>query len=59
MENDPRTRRGESEGVHAMRVATRRMRSALKEARRLLDPTWLEETRRELKWLGEPAGRRA
>ena len=44
VENDPRTRRGESEAVHAMRVATRRMRSALKEAGKLLDPTWLEET---------------
>ena len=35
-----------------MRVATRRMRSALKEARRLLDPDWVRETRSELKWLG-------
>jgi CHAD domain-containing protein len=56
VENDPRTRRGESEGVHAMRVATRRMRSALKEARKLLDPTWVGETRGELKWLGDLLG---
>ena len=43
LQNDPVTRRGGSHGVHAMRVATRRMRSALKEARRLLDPDWVRD----------------
>jgi CHAD domain-containing protein len=57
VQNDPLARRGESDGVHAMRVATRRMRSALKEARRLLGPSWVEDTRRELKWLGDMLGR--
>jgi CHAD domain-containing protein len=52
LQSDPRTRRGDGTGVHGMRVATRRMRSALKEACRLLDPTWVRETRSELKWLG-------
>jgi CHAD domain-containing protein len=54
--SDPATRRGDREGVHAMRVATRRMRSALKEAKRLLDPAWVSETRAELKWLGTALG---
>jgi CHAD domain-containing protein len=53
---DPVTRRGDSEGVHGMRVATRRMRSALKEAQRLLDRSWVDETRGELKWLGTALG---
>ena len=56
MQSDPLTRRGEVEGVHGMRVATRRMRSALKEARRQLEPSWVEETRSELKWLGSLLG---
>ena len=54
--SDPPTRRGSDKGVHGMRVATRRMRSALKEAQRLLDPAWVGETRRELKWLGDVLG---
>ena len=53
---DPPTRRGDIEGVHGMRVATRRMRSALKEGRKLLDPGWVKETRDELKWLGSVLG---
>jgi CHAD domain-containing protein len=52
LRSDPPTRRGDGTGVHGMRVATRRMRSVLKEARRLLDPAWVEDTRSELKWLG-------
>ena len=58
VQSDPLTRRGEVEGVHGMRVATRRMRSALKEARRQLEGSWVEETRSELKWLGSLLGRR-
>ena len=54
--SDPPTRRGAPDGVHGMRVASRRMRSALKEAEPLLDPAWVEETRRELKWLGDVLG---
>ncbi|MDX6596242.1 MAG: hypothetical protein QOE87_129 [Gaiellales bacterium] len=56
LEHDPATRRHDPEGVHGMRVATRRMRSALKEARRLLDPGWVRETRSELKWLADLLG---
>jgi CHAD domain-containing protein len=53
---DPATRRGDSDGVHRMRVATRRMRSVLKEAQRLLETTWVDQTRAELKWLGGVLG---
>ncbi|HEY3612470.1 MAG TPA: CYTH and CHAD domain-containing protein [Gaiellales bacterium] len=53
---DPPTRRGDVEGVHGMRVATRRMRSALKEGRKLLDAAWVAETRDELSWLGGVLG---
>jgi CHAD domain-containing protein len=56
LEHDPATRRHDPAGVHGMRVATRRMRSALKEARRLLDPDWVRETRSELKWLADLLG---
>jgi CHAD domain-containing protein len=56
LRSDPATRRGGAEGVHGMRVATRRMRSVLKEARRLLDPVWVRETRAELAWLGGVLG---
>ena len=41
LEHDPAARRDDPGGVHGMRVATRRMRSALKEAGRLLDPGWV------------------
>lgn len=56
LEHDPATRRNDPAGVHGMRVATRRMRSALKEAKRLLDPGWVRETRTELKWLADALG---
>jgi CHAD domain-containing protein len=54
--SDPPTRRSGREGVHRMRVASRRMRSVLKEANRLLDPSWVQQTRDELKWLGGVLG---
>ncbi|HEY5251815.1 MAG TPA: CYTH and CHAD domain-containing protein [Acidimicrobiales bacterium] len=42
--------------VHQARVATRRLRSDLKTFRFVLDPVWLDQTRAELKWLGEVFG---
>jgi CHAD domain-containing protein len=54
--NDPATRLGEVEPLHQMRVATRRLRSDLKTFSSLLEPSWMEETRAELKWLGELLG---
>jgi CHAD domain-containing protein len=53
---DPVTRRGDGEGVHRMRVATRRMRSALRAAQRVLEPSWVDETRAELQLLGGVLG---
>ncbi len=48
---DPRVRRDEPDTVHKMRVATRRLRSALATFRRLLDRAVTEPIRDELKWL--------
>ena len=50
--NDPRTRLGDVEGLHQMRVATRRLRSDLKTFEALVDPEWSQPLREELKWLG-------
>ncbi len=48
----------DSEDVHAIRVATRRTRAMLHAARPMLDPSWSEPLRDELKWLGGSLGRR-
>ena len=53
---DPVTRRGDGEGVHRMRVATRRLRSALRAAQRMLEPSWVDQTRAELQLLGAVLG---
>lgn len=50
-EQDPRVRKDEPDSVHLMRVATRKMRSALGTYRRLLDPETADRLREELKWL--------
>jgi CHAD domain-containing protein len=49
-------RRGGDDGVHQMRVAARRLRSALKTFRPLLDPDWADSLRVELKWLADSLG---
>jgi CHAD domain-containing protein len=54
--NDPRTRLGEVEPLHQMRVGTRRLRSDLRTFRPLLDEEWAESLRVELKWLGGSLG---
>jgi CHAD domain-containing protein len=54
--NDPRTRLGEVEPLHQMRVGTRRLRSDLRTFRPLLDKDWAESLRVELKWLGSSLG---
>ncbi|WAP51604.1 CHAD domain-containing protein [Arthrobacter sp. ATA002] len=48
---DPRVRANEPDGVHKMRVSTRRMRSALASYRRVLAAGPAGEMRSELKWL--------
>jgi CHAD domain-containing protein len=54
--NDPRVRRDEPDSVHQMRVASRRLRSALQTFREVLPPPGTEHLRAELKWLGEVLG---
>jgi CHAD domain-containing protein len=48
----------DAEDVHGIRVAARRTRAMLRAARPLLDPSWAEPLRDELKWLGGSLGRR-
>ena len=55
--NDPVARIGnDPEGVHQMRVATRRLRSDLKTFKSLLKPEWLKPLLVELKWLADELG---
>ena len=54
--NDPPTRLGDVEGLHQMRVATRRLRSDLRTFRPLLDRTWAAGLSDELRWLGDRLG---
>jgi CHAD domain-containing protein len=44
-------RRGEVEGIHRLRTATRRLRSELRAFRDLLDPAWIGPLEGEMKWL--------
>jgi CHAD domain-containing protein len=56
--HDPGTRLGgETQHVHQMRVAVRRLRAILRAARPLLIAEWAEGLRAELAWLGELLGR--
>jgi CHAD domain-containing protein len=48
----------DAEDVHGIRVAARRARAMLRAARPMLDPSWSEPLREELKWLGGSLGRR-
>lgn len=53
---DPLVRAGEPDSVHAMRVALRRLRSALATWRPLLDRDLTEPLRAELRWLADQLG---
>ena len=53
---DPRVRRDESDSLHKMRVATRRLRSALATYRPLLDRQVTDPLRSELAWLAGVLG---
>jgi CHAD domain-containing protein len=50
--NDPPTRLGDVEGLHQMRVATRRLRSDLRTFRPIIDRSWANGLSDELRWLG-------
>ncbi len=56
MENDAPTRLGEVEGVHQMRVATRRLRGDIGTFGPLLDAPWADALADELRWLGDLLG---
>ncbi len=49
---DMRFRAGEQSAVHQLRIAARRLRSALASYRRLLEPGSTDRLRSDLKWLG-------
>ena len=53
---DRSARTDEPDAVHKMRVATRRLRSALATYRRLLDRTVTDPVRDELRWIGQVLG---
>jgi CHAD domain-containing protein len=56
--HDPGVRLGiDAEDVHQARVATRRLRSDLRTFRPLLEETWAESLRDDLRWLGGELGR--
>ncbi|MEU4444025.1 CYTH and CHAD domain-containing protein [Actinosynnema sp. NPDC050801] len=54
--HDPRVRRGENDAVHQMRVATRRMRSALQAFGTIVERDSTRELTDELKWLAGVLG---
>lgn len=56
MAQDPMVRRGEPDSVHQMRVAARRLRSALKTFGPLVDEAWAKSLRAELAWLADALG---
>ncbi|MFJ9179777.1 CHAD domain-containing protein [Streptomyces sp. NPDC102360] len=56
VELDPAVRRDLPDSVHQMRVATRRMRSAFKTYKKVLDPAVTAPVGEELKWLAAELG---
>ncbi|MGW0787343.1 CYTH and CHAD domain-containing protein [Streptomyces sp. NPDC002911] len=56
VELDPAVRRDLPDSVHRMRVATRRLRSAFRTYRKILDRTVTDPLREELKWLAAELG---
>jgi len=55
--HDPGTRLGtESESLHQLRVATRRLRAVLRTARPILLPAWATSLEQELDWLSDLLG---
>ncbi|MFF5895984.1 CHAD domain-containing protein [Streptomyces argenteolus] len=56
VELDPAVRRDLPDSVHRMRVATRRLRSAFRTYRAVLDRTVTDPLREELKWLAGELG---
>ncbi|MCQ1953981.1 CHAD domain-containing protein [Arthrobacter sp. zg-Y238] len=57
LRHDPRVRRGDADGIHKMRVATRRLRSALSSYRSIMDTEPGRSLRGELRWLARVLGK--
>jgi len=55
-EHDQVVRAGDADGVHKMRVATRRLRSSLKTFKASFDPQRAADLSGELKWLADTLG---
>ncbi|WP_105034675.1 CYTH and CHAD domain-containing protein [Cryobacterium aureum] len=55
-QHDPQIRQHTADSVHAMRVATRRLRSVLATYRSLVDPSVVQHLRTELGWLAAVLG---
>jgi CHAD domain-containing protein len=53
---DPLVRRFRPDSVHKMRIATRRLRGALRSFRSVISPDQTEHLAAELKWLGDTLG---
>lgn len=53
---DPAVRRNQPDSVHQMRVAARRLRSAFKSYRKILDRETTDPIGEELRWLGQELG---
>jgi CHAD domain-containing protein len=49
--SDPEASRGDAEGVHRLRTATRRLRSELRAFEELIDSDWHNRINLEMKWL--------
>jgi inorganic triphosphatase YgiF len=56
MLNEEAVRRGEAEGIHQMRVALRRLRSAISLYKNMLQDPQSEQVKLQLKWLSEQLG---
>lgn len=57
LQHDPGTRLGrDSEALHQMRVATRRIRAIIRAVRSFLVPEWTEHVRQEVGWIGTLLG---
>jgi CHAD domain-containing protein len=56
MRRDVDARRGADDAVHQMRVAARRLRSALRTFRPVLDVAWANALREELAWVTDELG---
>lgn len=56
MAQDPAVRQSRPDSVHQMRVAARRLRSALKTFGPLVDDVWAKSLREELKWVADALG---